>query len=33
VYVGLTEESRRHNKHVSFAYGMNYQGQGFIPIR
>jgi hypothetical protein len=32
IYVGLTAEDRRQNKHVRFAYGMYYQDQGFVPI-
>jgi hypothetical protein len=32
IYLGLTAEDRRQNKHVRFAYGMHYQDQGFVPI-
>ena len=32
VYVGLTREDGRQNKYVRFAYGMNYEGHGFVPI-
>jgi hypothetical protein len=33
IYVALTAENRRQNKHVRFAYGTDYQDHGFVPIR
>ncbi len=32
VYIELNPEDRRQNKHVRFAYGMDYQDHGFMPI-